>query len=82
MLYIYDIMKFNPAHERELQKREGPRRDRMGSIKWKNLEGQIGQGGKLLKMPQLLDHHGGVAVAPEQQRLIQDDRQPEGCPRG
>ena len=22
MLYIYDIMKFNPAHERELQKRK------------------------------------------------------------
>ena len=42
MFYIYDIMKFNPTHERELQKREGPRRDRVGPIKWKNLEAQIG----------------------------------------
>src|SRR4051794_21987733 len=71
-------MKLNPADKRELQKREGPRGDRMRSIKWKNLEGQIGQDGQLLEMPQLLDHDRWAAVAPQQERLIQNDRQMEG----
>src|SRR5690242_16669556 len=78
MLYIYDIMKFNPANERKLQKREGPRGDRMGPIKWKYLDAQIGQREELLEVAQLVDHHRRIAMAPQQQRLVQNDRKPQG----
>src|SRR5437879_3864909 len=78
MLEISDIMELYSAGWGELQKREGPRRDRMRPVKWKNLAAQIGETRELLKVVQRCGRHSYIVVTPAQEGLIRHDRQLDG----